>query len=96
MSKRTELTSRISGDTGIAKTVVDDVLSSLINIAMEDVLNTGTFTIPDIATINVYERKPMRYMNVRTHEYEMTKNGYKVNAVASHHIKSGVKKAAQE
>ena len=28
--------------------------------------------------------------------YEMTKSGYKVSAVASHHIKSAVKKAARE
>lgn len=95
MSKRTKLASRISGKTDISKTVVDDVLKALADIALEDVMQLGTFTVPDVATINVYRRNPMRYKNIHTRQYEMTKSGYKVNAVASYHIKNAVKSSSK-
>jgi nucleoid DNA-binding protein len=95
MSKRTELASRLSGKTDISKTVINDILKALSEVALEDVMQLGTFTVPGVATINVYRREPMRYKNVHNGQYEMTKPGYKVNAVASYHIKNAVKSSSK-
>lgn len=94
-SRKSLLAAEIYRRTGVSVKVSLAVLNAISDIALDGVLDDGTFTLPSVATISVTERGQMTYKDVRTGEYKHADQGYKVRATPASIIRKAVKAASR-
>lgn len=93
-SRKSLLAAEIYRRTGISRKVASSVLDAIADIALDGVLDDGEFILPEVATINVTERRQMTYKDVHTGEYRRADKGYKVHATPASVLRKAVKAAA--
>lgn len=93
-SRKSLLAAEIYRRTGISKKVASSVLDAIADIALDGVLDDGEFILPEVATINVTERRQMTYKDVHTGEYKHADKGYKVHATPASVLRKAVRTAA--
>lgn len=92
-SKRRQLARRIASQTGDAVFIVDAVLDELRNVIMDDLMNEGTFTLPEVMTLSVREMPTHEFTGIDGEIHRADENKkFRVDATVASSIKEDVNK----